>query len=266
MLLLAHRRPAGRNTDDSFRHDEAGGGDGAQDGIKGDWFLVAERGAFDGDEGIDGEALRVRGEVGDGEDEADVVFWFFTEPEDAATAHVDARLAHVFEGGEAFVVGAGRDYRGVVFAACVDVVVVGCETGVFELVGLRGVDHAEGHADFHVHCPHTFHHAFDILQRVLASAHVTPGGAHAEACAPVVLCGTCGGEDAVDGGELCSLEAGAVAAGLGTVRAVFGAAAGLDVHEGAHLDGGGVVEAAVDGALVVQRVSGGAFTMFSWGE
>lgn len=40
-----------------------------------------------------------------------------------------------------------------------------------------------------------------------------------------------------------------MAGGLGTVGAVFAAAAGFDVHKCAHLDCGGVVEAAVDGCL-----------------
>lgn len=40
-----------------------------------------------------------------------------------------------------------------------------------------------------------------------------------------------------------------MAGGLGAVGAVFAAAASFDVHKRAHLDGGGVVEAAVDCCL-----------------
>ncbi|KAI5301877.1 hypothetical protein KEM55_001451, partial [Ascosphaera atra] len=83
----------------------------------------------------------------------------------------------------------------------------------------------------------------------LAPAHVTPCGAHAEARAPVALGGPGGLEDFVDGAHARGLEACVVPRGLRTVRAIFTASAGLDVHERAHLNGSWVVEAAVDGGL-----------------
>ena len=127
--------------------------------------------------------------------------------------------------------------------------VVGCQAGFFQLFGLLEVDHAERDADFHAHVSHAVDHFLDVAKIGFAAAHVAPGGAHAEAGAAVFFGGAGGGENGVDGDHLGGFEAGVVARGLGAVGAVFGAAAGFDVHEGAHLNGGGVVKAAVDGAL-----------------
>lgn len=249
LLFLRQRDAARGETDDGGRQDDTSGGNGAQQLVKGDHLAVAERGALDGNEGVDGERFGVRGQVGDGMDEADAVGVGLAEAQDAAGADIDAGVADVRQSLQALVVGAGCDDGGVELARGVEVVVVGSQAGVLELLGLVLVDHAEGHADLHAHRAHARDHLLDVFEACLAAAHVAPGGAHAEPGAAVVLGDAGGLEYVVDGAHLGGFEAGAVPGGLCAVRAVFAAAAGLDVHQRTHLDGGGVMEATVDGGL-----------------
>jgi len=260
LLLLGQRDAAGREAHDGGGQDDARGGDGAQERVEGDHLAVAEGGALDGDEGVDGEGLRVGGQRGHGVDEADAVRVGLAQADDAAGADVDARVADVREGLEALVVGAGGDDGGVELARGVEVVVVRGQAGLLELAGLLLVDHAQRDADLHAHGAHAGDHLLDVLEGGLAAAHVAPGGAHAEARAAVLLGDAGGGEHVLDGAHAGGPEAGVVARGLGAVGAVLAAAAGLDVHERAHLDGGGVVEAAVDGGLSCQSESPAAHT------
>ena len=127
--------------------------------------------------------------------------------------------------------------------------VVSRESGILEILGLVLIDHAQGHAHLHVQLADARDHRLDVLQTGLPTPHVPPGGTHAEPSAAVGF-GVAGFlQHVLDGRHLGGLEAGVVARGLRTVGAVLAAPAGLDVHQGAHLDGGGVVEAAVDGGL-----------------
>ena len=153
---------------------------------------------------------------------------------------------------QTLVVGASSYHIGIVLPRRIHVMIISRQARRFQLFRLLAIDHAQRDAGLHAKGSHALDHLLDVSEIGLAAAHVAPGGAHAEAGAAVLLCGAGGVEDGRDAGELSGVKAGGVAGGLGAVGAVFAAAAGFDVHEGAHLDGGGVVEAAVEGALAVR--------------
>lgn len=184
-----------------------------------------------------------------GVDQSDVVLGLLAQTEDASGAHVDACLLHIVDGSKTLIVRARGDDARVVLARSIYVVVVGSEPGILELACLLSIDHAEGDAGLHAESTHALDHLGDVLEVGLPAAHVAPGSAHAEARAAVLLCYAGCLEHRVDVDHLGGLEPRAVARRLGAVAAVLAAAARLDIHEGAHLDGGGVVEAAVDGGL-----------------
>ena len=112
------------------------------------------------------------------------------------------------------------------------------------------IEHTQRHARLHAQFPNPLYHRFHILQTRLPPAHVPPSSAHAEPTAPILLRYPRSLEYRVYVFHLGGFEAGVVARGLGAVAAVFAAAACFDVHQCAHLDRGGVVEAAVQRALL----------------
>ena len=193
----------------------------------------------------------MRGQRGNGVQQTDAVAVFLAQTQDPTGADVDAGITYVRQRLEPLVVRPRGDHVRVELARGVQVVVVGREPGLFQVLGLVLIDHAQRHADLHVHLADARDHRLDVLQTGLPTPHVPPGGTHAEPSAAVGF-GVAGFlQHVLDGRHLGGLEAGVVARGLRTVGAVLAAPAGLDVHQGAHLDGGGVVEAAVDSGLSI---------------
>lgn len=255
LLLLGHGDAAGGQTDDGSGHHDTGRSDGAQDLVERDHLAVAQGRAGDGNQSVNGEGFRVRRQVRDGVQKTNAVRVGFTQTQDTAGADVDARVADVRESLQTLVVGTGGDDGRVELARGVEVVVVGRETSLLQLLGLVLIDHAQRHTHFHAHVPDAGHHLLDVLETGLAPAHVSPCGTHAEPRAAVLLGHPGLLQHLVDGAHLRGLQTRVVAGGLCAVGAVFAAAAGLDVHQGAHLDRRGIVEAAVDGGLWVGRIS-----------
>jgi hypothetical protein len=204
---FAHCRAASGNADDSCRHDDAGSGYRAEDGVEADTLAVAEWSALDGDQSVDGERFGVFRERSHGVEQTDMVLWLLAQTENAAGANVDASGANVLECCKALIVAASRDDRRVVLSACVEVVVVCGQTSAFQLVGLTLVDHSKCDASLHVHRYDALNHCSDVLQARLATSHVTPSGTHAEPCASIALCDPGSFEDGVDGGHLGCFEA-----------------------------------------------------------
>jgi len=93
-----------------------------------------------------------------------------------------------------------------------------------------------------------------MIEGVLLIAHLAPSRTHAEASGASVLRATRGSEDLVDFHRGRGLHKGLVAGGLGTVRAVFGAAAGLDGEERALLYFGRVPVHSVSGGGLVHQL------------
>jgi hypothetical protein len=193
LLCLAHGSAASGDSDDSGGHDNSCSGDGAEDGVEADAFaarVVTEWRTLDRDQSVDGKRLRVGRHVGNGVKQTNMVLRLLAQTKNTTRADVDTSLAHVRQSLQTLVVGSGGDDGGVVLPRGVDVVVVCGQASRLELLGLVLVNHAECDADLHVHGAYALDHGLDVLQAGLSSSHVTPGCAHAEACASVLLCDT----------------------------------------------------------------------------
>jgi hypothetical protein len=193
LLCLAHGSATSGNSDDSGGHDNSCSGDGTEDGVEADAFaarVVTEWRTLDRDQSVDGERLGVGRHVGNGVKQTNMVLRLLAQTKNTTRADVDTSLAHVGQSFQTLVVGSGGDDGGVVLPRGVDIVVVCGQASRLELIGLVLVDHAECDADLHVHGAYALDHGLDVLQAGLSSSHVTPGCAHAEACASVLLCDT----------------------------------------------------------------------------
>src|SRR2546423_4679128 len=95
--------------------------------------------------------------------------------------------------------------------------VICCQTCLFQFKGLFFVQHAQCDAGLHAHCTHTLHHLDDVFQSSFSTTHVSPSRTHAEPIAAILLGNASGLENRLHVGELCSVEAGVVTGGLGTV-------------------------------------------------
>lgn len=256
MGFVGHLRAAGAESDAGAGHEDTRGGDHAGHGEGVDGGLIFEGGAFDGDEGVDGDALGVRLVAGEGLEHREAIFEAFAHADDAAGADVDAGAADAFEGVEAILVGAGGDDLVVVVGAGVEVVVVGGEPGFGEAFGLGVGEHAEGAAGLEAEGADGFDHVEDLVE-LFAVARGTPCGTHAESRGAVGF-GSAGGlQHGVDIHEVFAGKLGVVMGGLGAVAAIFGAAAGLDAEKRAELDAVGVVVLAVDGLRAVDEFGEG---------
>jgi hypothetical protein len=209
LLCLTHGGAASGDSDNSGGHDNSCSGDGTEDGVKADAFaarVVAERRTLDRNQSVDGERFRVGRHVGDGVKQTNMVLRLLAQTKDTTRADIDTSLAHIGESLQTLVVGSGSDDGGVVLSRGVDIVVVCGQASRLELLSLVLVNHAECDADLHVHGAYTLDHGLDVLQTGLSSSHVTPGCAHAEACASVLFCDTSFLEYVVDWGHLGCLE------------------------------------------------------------
>lgn len=110
--------------------------------------VLLQRSALDRDKCVDREALRVLGHATDLPDQTYTVLVLLTKAENATRADADAGFADSLDGSDAVVVRASRDDFWVELARCVQVVVVGAQSGFLEPTRLVGREHAEGRA----HC------------------------------------------------------------------------------------------------------------------
>lgn len=238
--LVAHLGAPGGEADHRLRHQDARGGDGADEFKRVHELLLGQRRAFDGDKRVDGHGVGLRVHAREFDEHLEAVVHGFAHAEDAAGADFEAGLADVRERLEAFIVGARGDYRGIKFARGVEVVVVDVAAGFLEARGLRLGQHAERAADFEAE----FFHAGDGFQHAIKLLSVTdaaPRGAHAKACRAAGFGFLCVGQDGAGLHQLLGFEAGVVMRGLRAIGAIFGARAGLDGLERAKLDAGGVL-------------------------
>jgi hypothetical protein len=150
------------------------------------------------------------------------------QAQDAAAADVDARVGHVLDGLEAVIEGARGDDLVVVLARGVDVVVVGREARLLELVGLLAVQHAGGDAGLHAERAHAAHHLEHLVELAAVLLGAAPRGAHAEARRAELLGLPRLLEHGVHAQQRLGLEARLVPRALRAVAAVLGARARLD--------------------------------------
>ncbi|KAI6762029.1 hypothetical protein HG531_002582 [Fusarium graminearum] len=197
-------------------------------------------------------ALRVAWERRDGMEQTNTVLAALTKTQNSTRADINSSITDMTQCLQSLVVAARRDDVGVKLSASINIVVVRRESCRLELLGLLRVDHAQRYADLHSHALDALDHGLDVLEAVLASAHVPPRGAHAEASASLFFSDSRRCEDALNTLDSFGGDSGAflVSGGLSAVGAVFGATACFDVHQGAELHFGGVVPSTMDGALV----------------
>mmetsp|Transcript_21414 Transcript_21414/g.41994 ORF Transcript_21414/g.41994 Transcript_21414/m.41994 type:complete len:466 (-) Transcript_21414:148-1545(-) len=250
-----------RETHHGARHDNASGGDHTHHIVPGRGAAlcdeaVTERGASDGHECVEGHRLRVGLKGGEGEQESNTVVFLLTETNNATAADGDACLAHVLNGVEAVIVGAGADDLGVVLTTGVDVVVVGGETCLLKLLGLVRSEHTEGGADLHAHAVDLLDHLEHAVEGLLV-ANLTPGRAHAEAGAASGLGAASSVEHIVELHGRRGLDKSLVVLRLGAVTTVLGASTGLDGKQSALLHLAGVEVHAVDGGGLEHQVDEG---------
>lgn len=114
--------------------------------------------------------------------------------------------------------------------------VVSGDARFFEAYRLLWAKFSEGDADLHAELGNVLDDVDDLLKTLRAAAHAAPRRAHAEAGGT----GFRGDLGALHDVAFChqalGFHAGFVAGGLGAVRAILGAAAGLDREQGAELD------------------------------
>ena len=264
LLGIGKAQTASRQTDHCAGHDDTGSGDhaGHIECIDVTDVIVlhlgiAEGGALDTDKGIDGHRLGMLGEGGQNVKESNAVVVLLAEAENAAAADGNTGVADVGDGLETVLVRSGGNDVGVVFRTGVEIVVVRREAGLLELLGLLGVEHAQGAADLEAHAVDAADHVDDVPEGILLVAQLAPRGAHAEAGGPGVLGALGGLEDLLHLHGGGGLHEGLVAGGLGAVGAILRAAASLNGEEGALLHFGGIPVHAVDGrGLVHELVEG----------
>lgn len=147
--FAAQVRAAGAEAHLGLRHGDARDGDHADEGEGIDDFVVAQRRAFDGHEGVDRDAFGLRIEVGDDLQHFQAVVDGLAEAEDAAAADGHAGVLRVADGAQAVLEGVRADDVRVMLRRGVHVVVVGGDTSLLEVAGLFRAEFAEGDADFH---------------------------------------------------------------------------------------------------------------------
>ena len=118
------------------------------------------------------------------QEQVDAVVIALAQTQDAAATDGDPGATDVLYGIDAVLVGAGGDDFRVVIFPGVQIVVVGGETGLLELLRLGRVEHPQGAADLHASGGDGADH-FEHAVKFLTVANLPPGGTHAEACAAV---------------------------------------------------------------------------------
>ena len=121
--------------------------------------------------------------------------------------------------------------------------VVIIEAGAFEALGLGRGQHAERGAGLQPQRLDPFDHLDDAIEVAVLGA--APGGADAKAPGADRLGALRRHHDLVGVHDLCRPDPGLVTGALGAVAAILGAAAGLDVQQGAELHLVGVEIAAI---------------------
>mmetsp|Transcript_18011 Transcript_18011/g.32232 ORF Transcript_18011/g.32232 Transcript_18011/m.32232 type:complete len:346 (-) Transcript_18011:36-1073(-) len=228
LLGLAKARTARGEPDLRLRHDDTRGRDHAAHVPGIHRVLLLQGRSLDGDKRVDryglGRLLHVRQHV----KQADAVVHLFAESDDASAANGESSLSDVFEGLQPLLVRASGDDIGVELRRRVEIVVVGGESGFFQLSGLLGIEHPQGGTDFQPHRIDLFHHFQNLVESALLSPDLPPGRPHAEPRAASRLGPARALQHLLDPHEFLRLNESLVFGGLGAVRAVLSAAPRLD--------------------------------------
>src|SRR5215467_2097928 len=193
LRLLAHVLAAGREPHHRPRHGDACDRDRAHEleRIKAcaKARVTRKRRAFDLDQPVDRHRFRMCRQIGELGDHADAVLARLAHADDAAAAHVNARVAHVAERIKSLLVSARRDDLAVELGRRIKVVIVVVEASRLELLRLLGGEHAEGCAGLEPERTHTLDHRADLVEVTLL--RLAPSRTHAEAARTRGACRAC---------------------------------------------------------------------------
>ena len=167
------------------RHHDPCHGDGADEFERIEVLLVLQRRALHLDQHVDGHALRVARQIGQRHQEARPIFCLLAHADDAAGADLHAGAAHMLQGIEPVLIGAGGDDVAVKLRRGVEVVVVVVKAGCTEARRLIGGEHPERHAGLHAEPAHLFNHSQDVGHVLLFG--VAPGGPMQKRDEPLAL-------------------------------------------------------------------------------
>mmetsp|Transcript_21184 Transcript_21184/g.29678 ORF Transcript_21184/g.29678 Transcript_21184/m.29678 type:complete len:201 (-) Transcript_21184:472-1074(-) len=163
----------------------------------------------------------------------------FTKTKNSSTADGYACVSYIGNGIESILVGTRGDDIGIMLGTCVQIMIVGTQSGLLELTCLIGIEHSQGTADLESHGIHTLDHIENVIEGILLVSQFTPGSSHAETRGSRLLGALGGLQDLLDlhGGR--GFHKGFVTRGLGAIRTVFGAASRFDGEKRAllHLRG-----------------------------
>ena len=112
---------------------------------------------------------------------AEAVLGRLAETQNATRADRHPRILDMAEGVEAVLIGVGRDDIRVVLGRGVEVVIVGSDTGLFQLRSLDRAQFTEGCADLHAEFAHAGDDVEDLIETLRPLLHSFPRRAHAEA-------------------------------------------------------------------------------------
>ena len=113
--------------------------------------------------------------------QADAIVLRLSKADNSSAADRDSRFSHGRKRAKAVVVIASGDDLPVKLRRGVQVVVVRGQARLGQAVGLRIIEHSQRAANFHAKLCHAADHLQNIF-KILAFLHLTPRGAHAEAC------------------------------------------------------------------------------------
>mmetsp|Transcript_28529 Transcript_28529/g.83972 ORF Transcript_28529/g.83972 Transcript_28529/m.83972 type:complete len:394 (-) Transcript_28529:656-1837(-) len=233
LLGVAEAQASGGETHHGAGHDDPRRGDHARhvEGVNAvdvDVLSVAEGSALDADQGVDGDALGMLGKGGQYVEQSHPILFLLPQAQDSSAAHADTRVSHVGDGIETILVAPRGDDVGIMLGTRIEIVIVGRQSGILELLGLLRVEHAEGAAHLQTHAVDSPHHFENVIEGVLFAPQFAPRRAHAESRGSGVL-GLLGGlEDFLDLHGRGGLDEGLVTGGLRAVRTILGAPPRLD--------------------------------------
>ena len=162
LQLVAHLLAARRQPDHRLRHQQARDRDGAHEFERIQRHRAMQRCARHLHQAVDRHRIRMRGQVGQRQQQAGALRTRFAHAHDAAAAGLHAGLAHVFQRIQAILVLAGMDDLAVEIRGGIQVVVVVVQPGRLQCIGLRATEHTQGGAGFQAQRFHLTDHRGDL--------------------------------------------------------------------------------------------------------
>mmetsp|Transcript_6976 Transcript_6976/g.11573 ORF Transcript_6976/g.11573 Transcript_6976/m.11573 type:complete len:274 (+) Transcript_6976:132-953(+) len=168
--------------------------------------------------------------------QANSVSILFSQSQDSSTANTDSSITNISNGLQAIFVGTSRNDLGVVLWTSVEVVIVGGQTSLLELLCLLSVEHTQSAANLQTHSIDALHHFQDVVEGILLVAQLPPRSPHTEPSASSILRITSCLQDFLHFHGRRRLDVRLVTSRLRAIGAILRAATCLDAQESALLN------------------------------